>query len=232
MRQTAQQLLNRINRLNVLATAQTTKHAQAAKVTTEREEKEKKMKNTIYTTNYRSNATDARTKQRLNGSPAVACKLQQTGGKTRYLSRETWETTYTPTQAAETVVGKSNNNALTYQCVIECKREFNLHANTIAANGSRPLWYATETGYCSPTFRNAKWHDRLDSIFKMLDAGKVAIIIRDEDTGEIFDTVHVAGNRDELGRFVKRNERGKTPLLMLIDEVTERRKGYRNYPKH
>lgn len=192
----------------------------------------KSYKDATATVDYRSNATDARTKQKLNGVPAIACELQQTGKVTRYISVETWLETVTSEYAATIHVGKMNANRLRYQCIIETKSASKeLHANMIAANGNAPLWYATETGYCSPSFANAKWHDKLASIFEMLDAGKVTVIITDADTNAPFDTVTIAGNRNELGRFVKRDETGKTPLLVLIDEVTERRKGYRNHPQ-
>lgn len=192
----------------------------------------KSYKDATATINYRSNATDARTKCKLNGSPAIACELQQTGKVTRYISVNSWLETVTPEYAATVHVGKMNNNRLRYQCIIETKNASKeLHANMIAANGNAPLWYATETGYCSPSFANAKWHDKLASIFEMLDAAKVTVIITDADTGAVFDTVNVSGNRNELGRFVKRDETGKTPLLVLIDKATEPRKGYRNHPQ-
>ena len=183
-----------------------------------------------YTTDYRGNATDARTRERLNGKQAVAVTLTRTGDKTRYISRETWESETTIEQAAKVYTGKSNNNMLRYQCVIETPNPSKeLHANMLASNGNTPLWYATANGYCSPSFANARWHDKLTNIFEFVESATITIVITDETTGALFDTVSVSGNRDKLGRFVKKDETGKYPLLVLIDKATERRKGYRNH---
>lgn len=184
-----------------------------------------------YTTSYRGNATDARTRERLNGKQAVAVTLTRTGNKTRYISRETWEHETTIEQAAKIYTGKSNNNMLRYQCIIETPNaSIDLHANMLASNGNTPLWYATANGYCSPSYANFKWHDKLENVFKFIESATVTIIITDELTGKPFGVpVTVAGNRDKLGRFVAKDESGKSALMKLVDKETIKRKGYSNY---
>lgn len=184
------------------------------------------------TCDYRGNAKDARYKRKLDGEPAVACKLQQTGDVARYIAVSTWFETVDAKTAAAVKVGKMNSNGLRYQCFIETKSaSIELHANMLAANGNAPLWFATENGYCSPNFANAKWHDKIESVFDMLTAGKITVVITDDETGELFDTVSIAGTKDQLGRFVKKDETGKIPFLVLIDKATEPRKGYLNHPQ-
>ena len=185
------------------------------------------------TRDYRANATDARYKVRLidTDAPAIACKLQQTGNVTRYIALDSWLETVKPADVASVIVGKMNKNALYYQCIIDTDATPEMHANMIAANGNAPLWYATETGYCSPNFANAKWHDKLESVFAMMNSGTVRIIITDAFTGATFDVVTFSGDRNALGRFIKKDETRKSPLLQAIDKATIARKGYSNYPQ-
>lgn len=183
------------------------------------------------TRDYRGNAKDARDKMPLCGL-AVPVMLQQTGDTRRYIALDTWQAKTTAAAAASVYVGKQNKNMLRYQCVIETRgASVELHANMIAANGSAPLWYATESGYASPNFANAKWHDKLESVFRFVESATVTVYVTDETGRDTFPPVTVSGNRDVLGRYVKKDENGKTPLLRMIDAVTIDRKGYSNYPK-
>lgn len=172
---------------------------------------------------WRSNARDARTGEPINGRPAIVAYLPQTGATPRPFLPETWQATCTAAEAAAQVVGKSTAGRL-YQCELrpcKCETADRLHAAFIGRNGSQPVWYHTAEGYASPTYRNLKWHDRLEVAEEFMAGGSLTVTIRHEADGALIDTVSIKwGSRDELGRYLKRAERGnKSLLLALIDEA-------------
>lgn len=177
----------------------------------------------------RGNAKDARTGEHIARRDAYQVLLPQTDDKPRYFLPETWLERVTPEQAAETRVGKTNHNHLRYQVIADVAEDDALHAALIGRNGSQPVWFATASGYCSPSYANANWHKRLDLFEERCNKGNIQVLITTE-TGYVLDTIALRwGNRDELGRFIRKDEQGKSKLLRLIDEATAKYKGYSNY---
>ena len=177
----------------------------------------------------RGNAKDARTGEPIAHRDAYRVFLPQTNDKPRYFLPEMWLERVTPEKAAETRVGKTNHNRLRYQVIADVAEDDALHAALIGRNGSQPVWFATANGYCSPSYANANWHKRLNLFEKRCSKGNIQVLITTE-TGYVLDTIALRwGNRDELGRFIRKDEQGKSKLLRLIDEATAKYKGYSNY---
>ena len=177
----------------------------------------------------RGNAKDARTGELIAHRDAYRVLLPQTNDKPRYFLPEMWLERVTPEKAAETRVGKTNHNNLRYQVIADVAEDDALHAALIGRNGSQPVWFATAKGYCSPSYGNANWHKRLDLFEERCSKGNIQVLITTE-MGYVLETIALRwGNRDELGRFIRKDEQGKSKLLRLIDEATAKYKGYSNY---
>ena len=175
---------------------------------------------------WRSNAKDSRTGEFIAGREAIAAYLPQTGSTPRPFLRETWEAVTSNAAAAAVTVGKSTAGRCYQVIMTPCKSSnaANLHAAFIGRNGSQPVWYFNGTGYASPTYRNLKWHDRLEVAETLMHGGAMTVIVTDELTGAEVVTVSIKwGNRSELGRYLKRSERGNKSLLlrMIAEAIAE-----------
>lgn len=174
----------------------------------------------IHTTPENGNAKDARTKEPIGYRTAVRVFVPQTVAA-RYFLPETWAERTPLNDCRAVVVGKSTKQQLRYFVSGSVEMGDALHAALIAANGSQPVWFATEDGFASPTYRNMKWHDRLNLIEEGTTKGTLTVEITTEDGREV-DTLTIKwGKRDELGRFIKKDERGKSLLLKMVAETVK-----------
>lgn len=143
-------------------------------------------------------------------------------GKQAFMLLADRDRRYTVSEVAAEVIGSETLDNLDYSVEVRCSEGamLDLLPHLLYTHRGRvPQWLPTATGFASPTYRNAEFHDRLTTLAERLDAAVVIVTI--SRNGHVLETVRVKwASRDERGRYVSKSRRDDD-LFNQIDAAAE-----------
>lgn len=148
--------------------------------------------------------------------------MPQTTGKGGYICPECFAARHDVADTAARHVGHISSDRIEYHVNVECSQDdarrllpLILYTN----KGRQEQWFATETGFASPTYGTVEFFNRLIKLADELDKATVTVTLT--RYGRKLDTVRVEwANRDERGRFISKKRKAGN-LLDLIDCAAE-----------
>ena len=148
--------------------------------------------------------------------------MPQTTGKGGYVCPECFAARHNVADTAAVRWGHLSSDRIEYHVVVECAQDDvrRLLPLLLYTNKERQAqWYATETGFASPTYGTVEFYHRLFKLASELERATLTVELSryGRKLGEV--TVEWA-NRNKRGQYIRKKRRAGD-LLDLIDRAAE-----------